>query len=1644
MSLELTILRALLGPVLGSVAKKAWAAVLGSDDERTLERLVRQALRTAVESDEYLASLPPEDQLHVQSVLSHALAELDEKQLIRLNDESKESVVAVLATAARSGRFDLSTLGTDPFFLISRFLAALREGVQTEAKRHGSPLFEFTTQEHLTAIRQALFALVARFDRAGDAGDVFVGRYQRLRDQYLPPWDIFARHDPHRFVGREWLSSQIDEFINHEQCGYFVLEADAGLGKSAFFTNLVRTRGYLHHFVQPGPASRVDAALKSLAAQLVRVTGSESYLPASLDVSELFQKVLIEAAGRLRPEQRLVLVVDGLDEAETPPGLNPLGLPSFLPPGAFCVVSHRPGVRWVNVAVRRKLCHLRADDDRNLADMHRYLHRAADRPGVAAALAGAGYSADQFVVTLADKCKGVWIYLHYVVEEIERGDRSPLELDSLPHGVWQYYAQFWNRWQDQHADDWDGEHLPLLATIGAVQESATLQLLCALADLPPHPRLRRLLQERWRPFLATPRGEEPLYSVYHISLREFLAGQLMSAEWEQLTDTEQSRLRETVGATQQVHSRIADRYLTAWGGLDAGLPDLAAEPSLAQCDGGYPLRALATHLLATGRDEDLHKLLACGHQNRNVWYAAHESAGETQGFLNDVALARRALDRTTGTRPGGPANSDIVSRRVRYALVASSVAAVFTNITPDLLEVIINRGKWSPTRVLGTVERLTDEDQQAEALLRIVESRADPHSLPEALVADAWAIALALRGNRGCRAIAALIPRLPNDLLDGAVQAVAERAQESDVLAAAAALVDRLAEGRLNNFPWFAMPTMYYEQKMVVSSLVNLKCGYPEAADRALEYLVDDVDNEFIRCQYLAKLIPRLPATAFDRAMAVLAKCPARYRSDALLALVRHAPDDRLTDVLKLASAVRWENTPPEAEQHPWQRMMQVIGRRLAGSDQEARANQEAGALAVAHALRVDRSAEAIEVLAPYLTGGSARQALQDIEADLFQWKQVGGAKSLMIAVGALAKRLPSADAKTVVERNVKKYCHVDDELRVVLQPGDNEPSFDEAELLAPAAAYLPRDTVRLTVRSICRGISLAADFATTLTPSLSRLAPTVAKDPTLVREAFDMVLKVSAGWRPASRLTVLSVLASDLDDDSLDEAIKLVLPGPIEAECFAAIAALGRERPKDQRTAVARRALNAALEIASDTQRTCAIAGLAPTLPADPADPADLAKEALELVGSVTHSVLYPSVLSALDNLAPRLPKTALSRALQIFIDTPMGKIHDATRLFERLGRDDPTAIRNLFQRWPQEDARPKDSWLWALAPFLTESLAEEALAMARALPVDYARRLSMAALAPRLPDGLRAAVAHEVLELLDVPPDDVSIRIAVLARLAAATVTDEVTAACQRLLSGLQPRDLTYDRWDALDELLMHLPTELVKMVLGFSTRLLPDERFRVIRTLAPRLPQRLRRDLVEALESVTAGTGNELKERARALIALATPLPNKDESNKDERHRILAAVLDHIVQRRWWDVFEPAFVELIPLLPPPSRSQAVSAAVRQYFDQYRLGDLGPLLSVLEGPELDLVFTEIDKVRDPHEKATATAAVLQRAGALADRSMLFRDLDVFGGLPPACTRTEMFAIVGASAWWIRQQGGDRAVAATIDALFDVSRWWR
>ena len=122
---------------------------------------------------------------------------------------------------------------------------------------------------------------------------------------------------------------------------------------------------------------------------------------------------------------------------------------------------------------------LRAEDTKNLGDMRKFLESAVTWPGVRKALESEqGRIPDsRFIETLLEKSRGVWIYLHYVVAEIERGERLPLRLDDLPKDLWQYYADYWKRWRDSHGQTWDSVDLPLLTTLAAAQESLPLDAL---------------------------------------------------------------------------------------------------------------------------------------------------------------------------------------------------------------------------------------------------------------------------------------------------------------------------------------------------------------------------------------------------------------------------------------------------------------------------------------------------------------------------------------------------------------------------------------------------------------------------------------------------------------------------------------------------------------------------------------------------------------------------------------------------------------------------------------------------------------------------------------------------------------------------------------------------------------------------------------------------------------------------------------------------------------------------------------------------------------------------------------------------------------------------------------------------------------
>ena len=479
----------------------------------------------------------------------------------------------------------------------------------------------------------------------------------------------------------------------------------------------------------------MSLALANLSAQLILEFGLDDQAPGGMlpqwaQTPDGFEALLVVAADRAYELGRpVVLVVDGLDEADEPAGSLPFGLPSLLPDGVYVVATYRTGRAPARPDAPSATVRIAKEDQRNLRDIREYLAKAAREDVLATCLAQAGMDAAGFIDLLARRCSGVWVYLRYVLDELRFGQLRPDEISDLPFGLRNYYAYQIRRWRQDAA--WDTGLLPLLAILGVAEEPLAAVSLARMAGNIDSAAVQRWCNLIIRPMLTTTRtfnAAAPIrYEIYHASFREFLNADYgdpaISSDdqlpYELLVLTDELR-----HATITAHNRICDIYLTCFGGLDDGLPVLAENLSVAGIDSGYPLRHLAHHLSHADRAADLHALLATENPGAsghlvNTWFGAHDHADSLIRYLDDLARARSDAASATDayiTR-GQPASP--LGTEVRYALMAASIASYTANISADLLGQLIRTGMWSPQRGLDHARRIADPEGQLEALLVI-------------------------------------------------------------------------------------------------------------------------------------------------------------------------------------------------------------------------------------------------------------------------------------------------------------------------------------------------------------------------------------------------------------------------------------------------------------------------------------------------------------------------------------------------------------------------------------------------------------------------------------------------------------------------------------------------------------------------------------------------------------------------------------------------------------------------------------------------------------------------------------------------------------------------------------------------------------
>ncbi len=389
----------------------------------------------------------------------------------------------------------------------------------------------------------------------GEASE-FEGDINHLRAVLKPitfSGDI-ARHIP-QFIGREWLFEAYNDWLeNQPKSRLFWIKAGPGVGKTAIAAMLAHKHQIAvvgAWFCQANSIERRDThnALCTLAFQLcarwpdyrrklllqlgfnasTKKEDWDDLREALLNKNEadLFNHLFIEPlTGLIWRDNRLVVVIDALDEATDQYGQNPLvdlivTRLAHLPEWISFVVTSRPNPEVVAKLQGFNPFELDTEDKRNLADLSAYLDAGLAKHADFIKLPESEQT--RIKAKLLDHSQGMILYLQQVLRGLEEKTMSLEQLESIPRGLYGLYSEAFTRLYggDKLQSVYDPEVKPLLrlllASPGALPAELAQQVLGW--DKETYLRRRNLLGSYVE---DTPKGSR----LFHKTLLEWLSDEI--------------------------------------------------------------------------------------------------------------------------------------------------------------------------------------------------------------------------------------------------------------------------------------------------------------------------------------------------------------------------------------------------------------------------------------------------------------------------------------------------------------------------------------------------------------------------------------------------------------------------------------------------------------------------------------------------------------------------------------------------------------------------------------------------------------------------------------------------------------------------------------------------------------------------------------------------------------------------------------------------------------------------------------------------------------------------------------------------------------------------------------------------------------
>ncbi len=341
------------------------------------------------------------------------------------------------------------------------------------------------------------------------------------------------------FVGRDFIFDAIDEILEDKEnfpSGYIVVQGEPGIGKTSLSAQLVRTRGYVHHFnVGSQNIRSVHDFLANTCAQLIlRYELDYPTLPETATKDSGFLSRLLQDVTAKKRNEPVVIVIDALDEVEdtgVSANDNRLLLPNALPEGIFFLITTRPKYEYrLNVDNRRDIF-ISDNDPRNQQDIKDYMNAflKSHQQKMSQRMVELQVTEEDFISLIIEKSQGNFMYLVHVLRDIREGVLSIHTMGSiykLPKGLKEYYQRHWRFMRAQEPDRFRNYYEPVVCILATAREAVPVsQIVEWTKNKWPQlnaGEIREVIRHWWEFLNEDASQEPPCYRVYHTSFQDFL------------------------------------------------------------------------------------------------------------------------------------------------------------------------------------------------------------------------------------------------------------------------------------------------------------------------------------------------------------------------------------------------------------------------------------------------------------------------------------------------------------------------------------------------------------------------------------------------------------------------------------------------------------------------------------------------------------------------------------------------------------------------------------------------------------------------------------------------------------------------------------------------------------------------------------------------------------------------------------------------------------------------------------------------------------------------------------------------------------------------------------------------------------------